>query len=117
MCRVATHSGCAAGVAGYPRRQIQAGRHQAIVAALGHRVGAEESPAVIDDGAFPFQLVKRLGTEVLGEVLRHVEHVHWNQAFLDLCPRAAQRSDVGGVDRVDAVANKGTFTPAHHLFA
>ena len=77
----------------------------------------EEGAAVVDNRLIPFELVEGLGRQVVGEALRDVEHVDGNQAFLDLGPGAAERRHVDGVDRVDAAADEGTFTPAHYLLA
>ncbi|MNX94532.1 hypothetical protein D3C86_1267670 [compost metagenome] len=104
-------------VVGKPRRQIQPGAHLTVIATFGQRVGAEEGAAVVNDSAFPFQLIESLGAEVLGDVLRHVEHVDRNQAFLDFSTRATQCSYVNRVDRVDAVAEEGALAPTHHLLA
>ena len=89
---------------------------QVIAATIGDHVRLrEERAAVIGHGLVPLQLVKRLGRQVVGERLGHVEHVHRDQAFLDLGPRATKRRHVNRVDGVDAATDEGTFAPAHHL--
>lgn len=89
---------------------------QVVAATIGDDVRlGEEGTAVVDDGLVPLDLVERLGREVVGQALRDVEHVDRDQAFLDLGTRAAEGGHVDRVDRVDAPADEGTLTPAHHL--
>ncbi|MCY1399137.1 hypothetical protein D9M71_141870 [compost metagenome] len=104
-------------VVGNSRRQVEAGGHQAVVAALRKRVVAKEGAAVVSDGLVPLELVEGLGGEVLGQALGDIEQVDRNQAFLHLGTRTAQRGGIDRVDRVDAVLDEGAFTPAHHLLA
>ncbi|MCY1416393.1 hypothetical protein D9M71_318980 [compost metagenome] len=95
------------------------GQHAEIVGAAvgGHVRLGEEGAAVVDDGLVPLDLVEGLGGQVVGQALRQVEHVHRDQAFLDLGAGTAERGNVDRVDRVDAVLDEGALAPAHHLLA
>ncbi|MNC24151.1 hypothetical protein D3C75_721950 [compost metagenome] len=106
-----------ADVAGDAGRQIEAGHHQAVVATPGHAVVAEEGATVVHHRVVPLQLIERLGGEVFGKPLGDIQHVHRDQAFLDLGPWPPQGGHVNRVDAVDRVADEGAFAPAHHLLA
>ncbi|MCY1408860.1 hypothetical protein D9M71_241910 [compost metagenome] len=107
----------ATGVARNARGKVLALHHQAVVAALGEGIGAEKGAAVVDHGFFPLDLVEGFGGDVFAQALGHIQHVDRDQAFLDLGARPAQGGYIDRVDRVDAVADKGAFTPADHLLA
>ena len=89
----------------------------AVVATVRRDVDAKEGAAVVENGLVPLQLVEAFDRKFVGQALRTEQHVHRNQAFLDLGTGTAECRDVDRVDAVDRVADEGTFTPAHHLLA
>lgn len=62
-------------------------------------------------------MIEGFGGKVVGQALRDVEHVDRNQAFLDLGAGTTECGNVDRVDRVDAAADEGAFTPTDHLLA
>ncbi|MNS82054.1 hypothetical protein D3C72_1157890 [compost metagenome] len=106
-----------AGVAGGAWWQVEAGQHGTVGTAFRGDIVAEEGAAVIDDRAFPLDLVEHLGGQAIAQALGQVEHVDRNQAFLDLGTGATQGRNVNRVDRVDRVADEGALPPADDLFA
>src|SRR5690606_20247700 len=77
----------------------------------------EESTAVVRHGAVPFELVEGFHAQVLGQALGQIQHLDRQQTFLQLCARTAESGCVDRVDRVDAVMDEDTLTPADHLTA
>ncbi|MNQ87036.1 hypothetical protein D3C85_1022460 [compost metagenome] len=114
---VVVETGGVGRVVGQPRSEVKPCADLTIVAPFGQRVGTEEGAAIVNDRAFPFQLIEGFRTEILGDVLRHVEHVDRNQTFLDLGTGTTQCGHIDRVDRVDAVTDEGALAPAHHLLA
>src|SRR5690606_37244278 len=95
---------------------VRAVEHQTIITATGSHVGGgEESTAVVRHGAVPFELVEGFHAQVLGQALGQIQHLDRQQTFLQLCARTAESGCVDRVDRVDAILDKDTFTPADYL--
>ena len=85
-------------------------------AAVRHHVDAEERAAVVDNGLVPLQLIEAFDAQLVSQALGAEQHVHRNQAFLDLRTGATECRHVDRVDAVDRVADESTFAPTDHLF-
>src|SRR5690606_37648635 len=75
----------------------------------------KECAAVVSDSPAPLELVESFHTQVFGETLGKIQHFHRQQTFLQLGTRAAESRGIDRIDRVDAVLNEDTFTPADNL--
>src|SRR5690554_3958169 len=104
--------------AGLPLRHIRARVDQPIITPTSNHIRTgKKGPAVISNGAAPFQLVEGFQGQVFGQALGQIQHLDRQQTFLQLSARTAESGGVNRVDGVDAVLDEDTLTPADHLAA
>ncbi|KII33670.1 hypothetical protein NL64_09195 [Pseudomonas fluorescens] len=65
----------------------------------------------------PFELIKHFRGDVFCKPLGKIKHIYWYQAFFNFRTWTPKCGDVDWVDAIDAVTNKGAFTPTNDLFA